>query len=305
MDAKIAVLIPLVVLIFGGMIVFDRTTPFFDVCDLGDFSACKRAAPFTLFVNGNHSLQNLNTTARPEFDVNYVIYQQADGVVFRLPNLIRKDVSCEYVGKVRPFLRCNGTHGVFNGFRVETPAPRPLFNETGRLEAALVDADQTMAPRYTFFLALAYERAGELDKARSYYLQRASLGGWPPEHFYSQYRAGLLELAKENSTMGLLSAYALDPTRKEPLYYLARAARVKGDYPLCLLYSGAALQLSAPWTDALFVENDIYQWRVEDERALCLYYVGRKADARWHWNRLAGLVPEKTRARIIKNLNYV
>ena len=129
--------------------------------------------------------------------------------------------------------------------------------------------------------------------------------------FYAHYRIGMcyLKLSSNNTKLAkseFLKAYAIDPHRKEPLYYLARIARIEKDYALCLLYAGAAMQIGVPWSDALFVEGNIYNWQLEEEYAMCQYYTGRKKTAQYHWKRLVDNIkmPEETKKRIIKNLKY-
>jgi hypothetical protein len=286
----------------------------FEICySLDD---CRSTKEFTLLLDrsADYTLHSHADATVPQFDVNFVIFSRpSDGLVYRMPNLVRTSTlftACQLKGSPRPFLQCNGSHGLYDGFHVNAaniaqPSDAELVDMLRQLNDP--SAPEDLKPRLTFYIGQAFEQKGDYEKAVKYYRQRVELGGWRPETFYAQFRVGygLLALNKtEEAKMELLKANALDPSRKEPLYYLGRLARVENDFPLCMLYTGAAMQLGQAWTDALFVDSDIYLWRVEDERALCLYYVGRKVDAQFHWNRLRQMdaVPPKEKERIVENL---
>ena len=233
-------------------------------------------------------------------------------MIYRLPHLIRSqliiDKKCSFEGGLLPYLQCNGSAGRFDGFHLDvTPT---VIDNSKEIELALVNQTSiVLARRYAFHLALHYEGKQNYQRALYFYQSRVKMAGWNAEIFYAQYRVGycymMLEKKKE-AKESFLDAYSIDPTRKEPLYFLARLAREEKDYPLSLLYSGAAMQLGATWDDALHVSKDIYYWIMEDERALCLSAIGRKLDAQWHWNRLlqSGSLPANQIDRIKKNLSF-
>lgn len=320
MDSKFAFLILIIGVVFGGMIMYDKKVEanYYSVCDINRLDECEPSQAYTMLLeNTGDKLVTQNSTARPAFDINFIlVLRQSDGITFRVPHLVRSSLltenKCKYIGKMRPYLKCNGTAGTFDGFYIETKSdPMSPEQEIRDLNKAIGnETNLVLLARYTFYLAFAYERNGDYKKAIHYYGERRLLGGWPPEVFYSQYREAIAYLRMndtKSAKTSLLDAYALDPNRKEPLYYLARIAREENDLPLCMLYTGAGMQLGVAWTNALFVETDIYLWRLEEERALCLYYTNRKNDAKFHWNRLMHnpMVPKGDKERVKKSLTFV
>lgn len=152
-----------------------------------------------------------------------------------------------------------------------------------------------------------YEALGQWQNASKWYEKRARWGGWQEEVWFSTYRQGyaLLEQNKtEDGIQMFLNAYGMNPHRAEPLYYLAMVHRLRQKWAHCLLYSRAALLVGSPDLNALFVDQDIYGWRIEDEQALCLYYSGRKEEARAHWRRMLsrGNLPDDAKNRVGINL---
>lgn len=286
---------------------------YFDICYGDNVETCTGEREFTLMLGSpNDTVQTLNPALRPQFDVNYVIMQRKlDSIVYRMPVLVRSSIlrpHCSYVG-LNKVLNCTyGSHGTFDGFAVNV-FPRKIASIYD-LERALDNTtDHGLKGRYTLQLGQAYERAGKLTTAIERYQARVDLEGWRQETFYAQYRMGVCQLAlnmTENAKVDFLKAFAIDSYRKEPLYYMARIARVEKNYPLCLIYAGAGLQIGVPWADALFVESDVYRWKLEEEYALCQYFTGRRESAHYHWNRLLEMsdVPESSKIQIKKNMEF-
>lgn len=305
MIQKVLLLGALIVALFGFIVWYDaQPTQYYDVCR---HRGCVGSHEFTLIDLSNFTVQVLDPKARPGYDIN-LVPASSNGQVHRVPHLVRsemlRDGRCVFKGGVVPYLQCNGTRGAFDGIRLNLT---PELLDAAGLERALVNqTDVELQRRYTFYLAQAHEQRGDYEAALPHYEARAALMGWGPETFYAQHRAGVCHMSL-NHTAGakkaFLDAYAIDPTRKEPLYYLARMARLEQDFPLCMLYSGAAIQLGGAWSDALYINQAIYTWMMEDERAACLASIGRKQDAHWHWHRLLKLAPESQHERINKNLS--
>ena len=171
MDSKVALMILLISLTFGAMALYDKRVEadYFSVCDIDRLAECRPQREFTMLMENSTDRPRVqNATARPQFDVNFVVVQRsADGVVYRVPHLIRssllKDGRCAYRGVVRPYLTCNGTHGLFDGFYLESKVSvRDPAEEAAALRAAIdAETDPVLLARYTFYLAYALERSGE------------------------------------------------------------------------------------------------------------------------------------------------
>jgi hypothetical protein len=148
-------------------------------------------------------------------------------------------------------------------------------------DARLFEAELSRNPddaRSQFYLAQSYRDAERFEPALAAYKKRASMeNGWDEERFIAQLEAGRLCVRLEKSEAvvlsELLAAYALRPTRAEPLYELACYYRHKEAWPMATLFAKAGVQTPRP-SDRLFVFDSIYAWRLLDELAVSAYWVG-------------------------------
>ena len=161
--------------------------------------------------------------------------------------------------------------------------------------------------RSWFYLGQSYRDAGEFERAASAYLERLKLGGWEEEIYCS-----LLELGRLQRRMGtpwpiamnsLLSAYDYRPSRLEAIYEVVRELREQGKFSLAYALSivPTSVDLSPDW---LFVEREVYQWRMMDERAICAGAIGRWEEAIGICRLLldSGQLPDEEQERVQQNL---
>jgi tetratricopeptide (TPR) repeat protein len=169
--------------------------------------------------------------------------------------------------------------------------PQKFERDLALLESGFErEQDPRLRIRYGFYMARTLEDLGRYKHALEWYEKRVRWkGGFHQEVFYSWYRMGICHLRLHNqtgATHAFVQAIGQDPFRKEPYYYLARMNRVTQDYAKCILYGAAGMQMQQPRQDALFVEQVIYAWALQEEYATCLWYTGKKGDAQWHWTYL-------------------
>lgn len=154
-------------------------------------------------------------------------------------------------------------------------------------DARLLEAELERNPgdtRSQFYLAQSYRDAEQFERAIEHYKKRAAMeDGWDEERFIAQLEVGRISMQLEKSEAivlsELLAAYALRPTRAEPLFELARYYRLKEGYAMATLFAKAGLQ--TPRTgDRLFVVESVYSWRLLDELAVAAHWVGDYATTR-------------------------
>jgi hypothetical protein len=108
-------------------------------------------------------------------------------------------------------------------------------------------------------------------------------GAWIEETFCAQYQAGRiavsLGLPHETVREDLLAAVNLRPSRAEPLHALAAHCRGLKRWGEALAFAGAGAQMPLP-KDILFLEHDVYQWRLLDELSVAAYWTGHYAMSR-------------------------
>src|SRR2546423_7385228 len=136
--------------------------------------------------------------------------------------------------------------------------------------------------RYMFCLAQSYREAGRLDEALEWYGRRAAAGGWREEVWYSLYQIGyvrqMLGHAWSEVLESLLAAYDFDPSRLEPLYLVVRHYREREQYRTGYLLARVFPETAYP-SKGLFVERDVYAYKLPLEYAICCHYVGQYAEA--------------------------
>ena len=135
--------------------------------------------------------------------------------------------------------------------------------------------DEPGNARYMYYLAQSYKDAGKPEKAIKWYERRIAAGGWDEEVWSSQFMMAQCyrDLKDEaNYVLHSVKAHNLRPSRAEPLFELARYYREKPDQQAAsLIFSETALQI-ARTTDALFVNDYVYDCGAWDEFAIAAFY---------------------------------
>lgn len=183
-------------------------------------------------------------------------------------------------------------------------------------DAKILQEDLKQRPdnaRSQFYLGQSFKHAGHLREAYAAYKKRATMKGWVEETFMAQLEVGrvaiMLKEPDDVVLRELLAAYEMRPTRAEPLYELARHFRLQKAYGRAYIFAKVGAQTARPG-DALFVSQDVYDWRVLDELGVSAYWVGDYAEGKRACEVILdrverGLqVPENEVRRIRENLAY-
>jgi glycosyltransferase involved in cell wall biosynthesis len=127
--------------------------------------------------------------------------------------------------------------------------------------------------RTVFYLAQSYRDGGNIPEAIRWYKKRVEMGKWKEEQCVSAMNIARLLQDKEWAWR----AHELNPRRNESLVWYAIYCRTKNLFtPELLAMILYATSISKPTDNVLFVEADIYEWRMWDELAIIAYYNGRK-----------------------------
>lgn len=159
--------------------------------------------------------------------------------------------------------------------------PEKFKRDIALLERYLLDHPDD--PRSVYYLAQSYRDGGDLKRAAAEYARRTALGGWDEEVWSSKLHearcylaAGYVPLFVETA----LAAYAIRPTRAEPLLDLTRHYRHQPAMQApALLFADAAAAIKRP-ADILFVEAEAYSWGPRYERSIVGGYLGGEARSR-------------------------
>ena len=131
--------------------------------------------------------------------------------------------------------------------------------------------------RYHFYLAQSYRSVNNLDKAIEYYEKHINMPGWDEEIWYSHYslsdlflKRGMVDKAEEWAMKG----FFFRPKRAENFYLLCKFFRERGDYRKAYSYYLLAKAIPFPKEDNLFVENVVYDGKLDFEYSIINFYVG-------------------------------
>jgi len=134
--------------------------------------------------------------------------------------------------------------------------------------------------RYHFYLANSYYDNGKYEEAIEIYKKRIELGGWDQELWYSHYRIGL-SYKNQGKTEAAISAwldgYELIQNRIENIYEIIQHYRFMGKSNLAYhFYKMAkdALKLVTNKDSYLFLNNDIYTYKLDYEYSIFSNYLG-------------------------------
>lgn len=192
--------------------------------------------------------------------------------------LIHRDLRARYIGVTHEYLRCSMPSKLLSGMHFIDHADgsnriEKFERDLKLLEQAIKD-DPTDA-RTVFYLAQTYRDLGRYREAVEMYGQRATMGGFEEEVWYS-----IMSQARCHRELGeihhfvQLMAVAIDkrPTRAEPFYELARYFRAVGSHAICTLLAEAGLRIPYPEDDVLFIEPFVYRFGLIEEISIAAFY---------------------------------
>lgn len=246
----------------------------------------------------------------------YYLTCEYGGMRYGRVALVRSALPWRWNGVVHEFLECPApyTHRTLEGPIVwvahegaRSRDPSTYLKDAALLEDALKTEPQNT--RYWFYLAQSYRDAGKLHESRHNYRQRAQMGGFDEEVWYSKYQIGALDirLGEPPATVAhdLLDAYQTRPTRAEPLVALARYHRERGEHALAVLYARQAITIPRP-NDLLFIDAPTYEWSALDEFSVAAYYAGPKDEGIAATEALLAKpnLPADMRPRVQQNLAW-
>lgn len=253
-------------------------------------------------------VDNANWAQDLTADVYDVEFHHAN-VRYHRPQLWKSSLGGQYVGVLHEYLslpqvqskKLQGAHIQFGASGSRSQNPNKYYQDCLTFEKA-----GHLSARDTFYYAQSLRDAGYHQQAMFQYLKRSQMNDWIEERYIS-----LLEIGKMYHTQNpkemdlieevLLSAYSLLPIRGEALYYLALYYRQLDDFKRG--YAFAKLGMSLPLVDGLFVEADVYAYKLKDECAVDAYWLGLKTEGKkLNMELLAGHLPSHERPRIIRNL---
>lgn len=272
---------------------------------------------YALIIDADEVLETVPGFAWGELgEPGYLIEFVYDGSRYRRMALPRLDAGWRWQGVLHETLvRAQVTDACLiegaqirvhsDGVRSQVPRAEKFRRDAETLRRAL--QDEPGNTRYAFYLAQSLRDAGQWQDAIGAYEQRAAMGGWSDEVYYSRLQAAVL---KERVGLGyaeVLAAYldAVDyaPLRAEALCELARHFRQNGRHALARQFAHAAARLPMP-QDVLILDSTVYEWRARDELAVACWSCGDRQESARLWRELLAdrRLPAGERERVQRNL---
>ncbi|MBS0196611.1 MAG: glycosyltransferase [Planctomycetes bacterium] len=268
---------------------------------------------YLLFCDADMNLQ----VDRPDFRSTldkpvYMVTQRAHSGHLEYQNvrLVKRDLPSRYVGVTHEYLDI-GKAGRFSLDGVWYLDHASGSNRAVKFQRdiALLLEDLAQNPdnsRSVFYLANSYFDINDFSNAIRQYERRTRMGGWEEEVFYSWYRIGRCYKGQGRDAemlQTLLETFDRYPHRAEPLHTLALHYQQAGKHRLAFHFAEIGSRIAKP-DSALFVEPEVYSWRLQDIMSVSLYHMGRRAEGRDLCKKLLNIVPESERPRVFKNLQW-
>jgi glycosyltransferase involved in cell wall biosynthesis len=139
--------------------------------------------------------------------------------------------------------------------------------------------DKPNNDRYTFYLANSYRENGDKQKAIETYKKRIEIGGWIEEIWQSYYNIGKCYQSlgeHEKALANWLDGYDRFPDRLENIYemmnYYRNNSKHRLVYELYKMVKDRLDKTRGKLLDHLFVQNDIYDYKIDYEYTIAGYY---------------------------------
>jgi glycosyltransferase involved in cell wall biosynthesis len=253
----------------------------------------------------------------------YQILYKLNTLQYHRAQVVKSDQDWVYKGVLHEYLHLEGkeniTQGIVpNSYVIADISPlkrassleEKYANDAKILEEALEKEPDNA--RYQFYLAQSYRDSEQLEKSVEAYQKRVEMGGWEEEVYYSMYMIAKIKEKLGNPDEEIISLYSkaweYRPNRLECVFHVMRKLRSQNRFLLSFAYGEIAIKTKGT-SDILFLEAEIWQWRLLDEYSLAAYYIGNpeialeKTSAIVNSSFFKDLHPEE-KVRLQKNLDF-
>jgi glycosyltransferase involved in cell wall biosynthesis len=221
----------------------------------------------------------------PDREAYYVRVEM--GIRFDSPRVARARAGWRFRGVVHEILTREGrqppSRRVPDAWIRHAPGEASAERSKKRWErdAKLLEAAAASDPtdtRTAFYLALTYQWLGRFDEAEAAFLRRIAMGGWHEEVFESKLALARIATGRGRAWPEImeryLDAHASAPHRAEPLYAIALHYDGEAQHALTFLFARRAHEIPLPVKDTLFVDEEVYTWKVADLVASSAFWIG-------------------------------
>ncbi len=277
--------------------------------------AARGRADYTFVIDADETLALDPGFARPALGADSHDCEVVYGATrYHRKQLVRNALPWRYKGVLHEYLTCPeaktsaflpGVRTVVSHDGARARDPLTYRRDALLLERALLDDPDDA--RNVFYLAQSYRDAGDLDLAIRHYRRRATMGGWADEVWFSLHQVAVLRERRGDPWPEVmadhLAAFQHSPHRAEPLYHVAMRFQKAREFAAAQIFFRQALRVPTPAPTRLFVWKPLYDYLLEMEYGVSLYYTGDHAEAVAVADRLLarGGMPEPIAAQVARN----
>ena len=272
-----------------GKVVYE---PFRDFAHNRNYSikSCLGMSDYILLLDADMILdvRNFNKNILNNYD-SFTILQGNENFYYLNRRIVKNDGKFSYFGVTHEYINtppgCKSYDIKKNELFIidigDGGAKSDKFERDVRLLLKGIEEDPTN-DRYHFYLANTYKDSGKYKEAIEYYEKRIKFGNWEQEVWQSMYKIGFCYKDMGNIQSAIyswLNAYDLFPERVENLYQIIKHYREVSKHKLAKhIYDIALEQLNKNLNrdKYLFLENDVYTYKIFYEYTVIAYYLGIK-----------------------------
>lgn len=197
--------------------------------------------------------------------------------------LFRAHQGAFFVGAVHEYIALDTVNIATPIYVKYSPRTAGLQKSIARLERDLTMLQESHRKepevvRYAFFIGQTYHCMQEIEKAAEWYDKASQMEGWDELLFISKHRAAQCYEALGNWPLALatyLKAYAMRPTRAEPLVSIAIYYWNNGCPLLAYMFAQQALNIPYPDLDCCYINKVIYYEHRYDILARAAWFLGK------------------------------
>lgn len=230
-------------------------------------------------------LSRERNTRGPDREAYYV--RVSIGITFDSARILRSHARWRFRGVVHEVLmhadRAPPTHRIPDVIIQHHPPVDAIERSRKRWERDVVLLGKALQEdpedsRTAFYLANTYFWLKRYEEAEPAFQRRIALGGWREELFESRMTLAKIAAARNRSWLEVqskyLDAHLFAPHRAEPLHAIASHHDGLKQHALTFLYARRGYELPFPKQDTLFVDEEVYTWKMADLVASSAYWIG-------------------------------
>jgi tetratricopeptide (TPR) repeat protein len=242
-------------------------------------------ADMVFWKNPNPTSTSLKEMLKQTNKDAYYIFQGNDTYYYKNIRIVRNNMGFSYWGVTHEYVK-HPNNSTIMQFEKDMVFIKDIGDGGAKTDKFLRDIrllekgleELPNNDRYLFYLANSYKDSNQYEKAIENYQKRIDVGGWIEEIWHSYYSMGKCWKCLGNMNNAIISwmnAYQVFPNRIENLFEIIEHYRYEGKNQLSYFFYCIAdrMRKDHPEREYLFMQKDIYDYRLDYELSILGYYV--------------------------------